>query len=65
MVFVAFIMLLQSSFCMWVLCLFAMVFCYNCDKEMAMLVTAAAVAAAVAAVALIPHTHPRINGINK
>jgi len=34
------------------------------DKEMAMLVTAAA-AAAVAAVALIPHTHPRINGINK
>jgi len=64
MVFVAFIVLLQSSFCMWVLYLFAMVFCYNCDKEMAMLVTAAA-AAAVAAVALIPHTHPRINGINK
>jgi len=31
------------------------------DKEMAMLVTAAA----AAAVALIPHTHPRINGINK
>jgi len=44
---------------MWVLCVCvgAMVFCCNCDKEMVMLVTAAA--AAVVAPTL--HTYPRIN----